>query len=352
MHSLDVVAVGVEQEGCVVAAAVFRAVPLADAGRAVIPIAAVDARPVEGIDLIPRVGDERDVNRTPVLLVVGDDEVRELRPVISLPKRRYPERFEDDLVERDAVPGVSYANVDVVEDDPRPIPVERHRVTLAPAPTSRDGATRRGALFALTKIACEGNDVFLRQVAYGSRRKAESSAANQSAGDELAADEEDDEDEPHGRTRRSHATRLGVCPLLAYPRAGYLLGKKSAILARRVRQNRLMAGRPTVLTAKTQAQLGALLDAGIPQVVAARAVGISPRSVARFMARQREPAAPETLEEALDSLPGLDDVLADLDRPRPRRRRTPKPARDWQASARWLEVELPDRWAPPDDDAA
>ena len=50
MHGLDVVAVGVEQERCVVAAAFIRAVLLADAGTAVVPRAGVDARAMERID--------------------------------------------------------------------------------------------------------------------------------------------------------------------------------------------------------------------------------------------------------------------------------------------------------------
>ena len=46
--------------------------------------------------------------------------------------------------------------------------------------------------------------------------------------------------------------------------------------------------RPTALTAKTEAQLAALLACGVPQGVAAVAVGVSRRTVSRFSARRRE----------------------------------------------------------------
>jgi hypothetical protein len=54
-----------------------------------------------------------------------------------------------------------------------------------------------------------------------------------------------------------------------------------------------MAGRPTVLTTRVRHQLERLLDVGVSQVVAGRAVGVSTRTVARFVAQRRQ-AEPET----------------------------------------------------------
>ena len=57
---------------------------------------------MERVDLLARVGDERDVHRPARRrLAVRDDEVRELRAVLALPDRRNPERLEGGLVERD-----------------------------------------------------------------------------------------------------------------------------------------------------------------------------------------------------------------------------------------------------------
>jgi hypothetical protein len=113
-------------------------------------------------------------------------------------------------------------------------------------------------------------------------------------------------------------------------------------------------GRSRVITPELAPQLEVLLAAGVTQRRASLALGVSERSISRFVAQQRQPAPPETLEEVLGSLPRLDEVLADLDRPRPRPRRPPKRDRGWQAAAAWLERERPGGWAPraPDDGAA
>jgi hypothetical protein len=123
--SLDVVAVGVEEEGRVVAAALVGAVLLADARSAVVPVAALDAGAVEGVHLCARARDEGDVDRAAGFALV-EDEVRELRPPVALPERRDLERRQDRLVERDAGGGVADADLDVVEDDPLPVPLNGH----------------------------------------------------------------------------------------------------------------------------------------------------------------------------------------------------------------------------------
>jgi hypothetical protein len=58
-------------------------------------------------------------------------------------------------------------------------------------------------------------------------------------------------------------------------------------------------GRPTVVTAKVEAQLAVMLDCGITHARAATALNISTRTISRFAARRREAKA-ETLEELLD----------------------------------------------------
>ena len=124
---LDVVAVGVEQEGGVVEARLVGAVLLAHAGRAVVAVARSHAGCVKGIDLGARLRDEAHVDRAAPLVAADDDEVRELRPALALPERRDLERLEDRLVEGDARGGVGHRHLDVVEDDPVPIPVDHGR---------------------------------------------------------------------------------------------------------------------------------------------------------------------------------------------------------------------------------
>src|SRR4029453_216117 len=101
-------------------AALLRAVLLAHARGAVVAISGLDSSAVEGVDLLARVGDEREVDRAARLGIIGDHPVRELGPALALPDRRDPERLEDGLVERDTRGGVADPDVDVVEDDARP----------------------------------------------------------------------------------------------------------------------------------------------------------------------------------------------------------------------------------------
>jgi transcriptional regulator with XRE-family HTH domain len=114
-----------------------------------------------------------------------------------------------------------------------------------------------------------------------------------------------------------------------------------------------MAGRPRVLDAEGEATLDALLEAGLDQASAARAVGCSTRTVQRFEARRRAtPDPPQSLDALLDSFPSIEDTLAELEaaplakpmsRPRGRRRRA-RP--EWRESARRLEELYTERWAP------
>src|SRR5215217_6263988 len=91
VERLDVIAVGVEEEGGVVA------------GRAVRAEACVDPCLVESIDLLARarVEAEMEVCRRP--LPVYDVEVREPCPVASIGESRDPKRREHRLVEPDAL---------------------------------------------------------------------------------------------------------------------------------------------------------------------------------------------------------------------------------------------------------
>jgi hypothetical protein len=59
-----------------------------------------------------------------------DHEVRELRTLVAFPERRYAERIQDGLVERDARAGIAHADLDVVEDDARPVSVHAHVAKL------------------------------------------------------------------------------------------------------------------------------------------------------------------------------------------------------------------------------
>jgi hypothetical protein len=104
---------------------------------------------------------------------------------------------------------------------------------------------------------------------------------------------------------------------------------------------RRMAGRPTVITAKIDRQLEALLDAGVTQGVAASALGIGRRTVTRWVARRRR--SPETLEELVASLPTVEELLAQPSRPpnRPRRNKG-RPA--WRDAAEALEAAYGRRW--------
>jgi hypothetical protein len=124
--------IGVVEECRVVATRFIRAVLLPHSGCAVVEVAGVDARPVEGVDLLARAGDECDVHRSARLAgCLEHDEIRELRAAFCLPERWDCERFEHGFVERDARSRIADADLDVVEDDPRPVPVDGHGPTIA-----------------------------------------------------------------------------------------------------------------------------------------------------------------------------------------------------------------------------
>ena len=124
---LDVVPVGIEQKGGVVVAGVVRAVLLTDAGLAVVAEACFDPGAMERVDLGSAIGDERDVHGAAGFsagVALEDDEVRELGAAIAFPERRDRQRLEDRLVEADARRRIGDADLDVVEDDARPVPVD------------------------------------------------------------------------------------------------------------------------------------------------------------------------------------------------------------------------------------
>jgi len=101
-------------------------------------------------------------------------------------------------------------------------------------------------------------------------------------------------------------------------------------------------GRPPVLTVKDQDQLALMIEVGVTQDNAARVLGVSRRTVARFVARERA-AEPQTLQQVLDAMPPLWQVLADLEEEAARpARRVPK--RGWRAAADQLAEEFPQRW--------
>jgi hypothetical protein len=116
-------------------------------------------------------------------------------------------------------------------------------------------------------------------------------------------------------------------------------------------------GRPRVITAANEPQLEALLDAGCTQVVAARALEISPRSVSRWVAdeRARNPGD-QTLEQLLAAIEPLDELLRAMDEPPRRRRSAIRSQRrrnaktDWRDAARRLAELDPVRWGPPPGD--
>ena len=82
---------------------------------------------MERLDLLARVGDERDVDRAARMgLAVRDDEIRELRSSFALPERRDAQGRERSLVERDARLCVTDTDVDMVDDDPSSVPVDAH----------------------------------------------------------------------------------------------------------------------------------------------------------------------------------------------------------------------------------
>ena len=87
---------------------------------------------MEGIDLVARSGHERDVDRPAGFRVRADDEVRVLAAMVALPERRDPEGRKDRPVERAARLGIADTDLHVVEDDPRPVPVDSDGLTYLP----------------------------------------------------------------------------------------------------------------------------------------------------------------------------------------------------------------------------
>lgn len=102
--------------------------------------------------------------------------------------------------------------------------------------------------------------------------------------------------------------------------------------------------RPTVLTPRVRGQLGALLDAGVTQQVAANALGISRRSVTRYVGGERGAGAPQTLAELIATLPTVEQVVADAERPQERRRRRRRAPKQWEEAAAFLAASAPERW--------
>jgi hypothetical protein len=95
------------------------------------------------------------------------------------------------------------------------------------------------------------------------------------------------------------------------------------------------------VTEKIVRQLAVLLDVGITQAAAGRAVGVSTRSVSRFAARRRRAEEQKTLAELLEEIPSVEETLAALDADDQSARRPPQP---WERAARRLAVEQPERW--------
>jgi Helix-turn-helix domain of resolvase len=99
-----------------------------------------------------------------------------------------------------------------------------------------------------------------------------------------------------------------------------------------------MAGRPTKLTPELADELVVLLAAGVPVGHAARAVGVSRWTLARWMrdglrkeVEQARAEGPEVDARAEARLVALVTRAAQG---------------DWQAAAWWLERHYPERWSP------
>jgi hypothetical protein len=99
-----------------------------------------------------------------------------------------------------------------------------------------------------------------------------------------------------------------------------------------------VAGRPSKLTAERRDDLTLLLAEGVPVGVAARSVGVSPRSLRRWLAegdlrervaelRSARRVQPDAISEARLALLILKAS-----------------EHDWRASAWWLERRWPERW--------
>jgi transposase len=103
-------------------------------------------------------------------------------------------------------------------------------------------------------------------------------------------------------------------------------------------QDRGVAGRPSKLTAERRDDLTLVLAEGVPVGVAARSVGVSPRSLRRWLAegdlrervaelRSARRVQPDAISEARLALLILKAS-----------------EHDWRASAWWLERRWPERW--------
>jgi hypothetical protein len=87
---------------------------------------------MEAVDLGSRPGDEGEVDRS-AQVAMDDDEVGELRATLVLSQRRDLERGEHGPVEARARGGVAHADLDVIEDDALPVPLDHEgdRTTTA-----------------------------------------------------------------------------------------------------------------------------------------------------------------------------------------------------------------------------
>jgi hypothetical protein len=68
--------------------------------------------------------------------------------------------------------------------------------------------------------------------------------------------------------------------------------------------------RRSALNKVEERQLELLVEAGVTQEIAARALGVSRRTAQRALARLQAEREPETLEDLLASLPTIDEMLA------------------------------------------
>jgi hypothetical protein len=137
VEGLDVVAVRVEQVRRVVARPVV-AVP----GLPVRAEARLDARAMEGVDLVFRARVEAEVQVLRRRPPVGDVEVREAGPVVAGRELRDPQRREHGFVEAHALGVVARVHVEVVEDPERPVPaLDAHEAAPA-TPACHDAHSR------------------------------------------------------------------------------------------------------------------------------------------------------------------------------------------------------------------
>ena len=105
-----------------------------------------------------------------------------------------------------------------------------------------------------------------------------------------------------------------------------------------------MAGRPSVVTKRVEHQLETLLAAGVTQQVAAKALGISVRTIGRYVA-ERRPVNPETLDQLLAEFAQPIPLNELMGEPSPsRRRKTRRRGKKWREAARALQEASPEHW--------